>query len=392
MVTLDSRSPSGVCFGALGSGYGRGWELTMIRIATFNLENLFTRPSAMSFASDVAGRQAIEDHAELNGIVAKDVYTPEDKERLIELSERYKFHVLNPPKNALVQLQKIRGKLFRKPQNGPLEVVADGRAAWTGWFELRREDVKWQATYNTGRVISERRPDILMVVEVENRPTLKRFCEQVLEAEFQFTYPHFMVIDGNDDRGIDVGIASRFPIVEIRSHVDDPGPGGGTVFSRDCPEFDIELSGARRIVVLPNHFKSKRNGDDQASLDRRQAQADRAHAIALTALARSDLVVLGGDLNDTPDSVPLASVFTDGFADVSTHPNYPTDRPGTYGTGLKTQKLDYLIMSPQLQAKLHDVGIERRGSYHPTLWDHFDSVDKTSEASDHHLVWADFNL
>ncbi|MDZ4805988.1 MAG: hypothetical protein SGI90_14105 [Candidatus Eisenbacteria bacterium] len=29
----------------------------MIRIATFNLENLFTRPSAMSFESDETGRQ-----------------------------------------------------------------------------------------------------------------------------------------------------------------------------------------------------------------------------------------------------------------------------------------------------------------------------------------------
>jgi len=364
----------------------------MIRIATFNLENLFTRPSAMNQESEADGRQAIEDQAELNLIVSKDVYSQSDKDRLIELSNRYKFHLLDPPKSALVQLQKIRGKLFRKPQNGPLEVAANGRGEWTGWFELRRGDVKWEATYNTGRVIRERRPDILVIVEVENRPTLKRFCDQVLDAEFQLGYPHFMVIDGNDDRGIDVGIASLFPIVQMRSHVDDPGPGGKPVFSRDCPEFDVQLPNGMRIVVLANHFKSKRNGDNQASLDRRRTQAERAHEIAVAALSRSDLLVLGGDLNDTPDSSALASLFTDGFADISTHPNYPTDRPGTYGTGLKSQKLDYLIMSEQLRTHLQDVGIERRGSYHPNLWEHFDTVDKTSEASDHHLVWADFDL
>lgn len=33
-----------------------------------------------------------------------------------------------------------------------------------------------------------------------------------LSTAFGFQYPYFMVIDGNDDRGIDVGIASRFPI------------------------------------------------------------------------------------------------------------------------------------------------------------------------------------
>ena len=364
----------------------------MLRIATFNLENLFTRPSAMNQQTDATGRQAIEDHAELNGIVVKDTYFPQDKARLIALSQVYKFHYLDPPDDELIFLQKIRGQLFKQPKNQPLEVVADGRADWTGWFELRREDVEWQATYNTGRVIAESHPDILIVVEVENRPTLKHFCEQVLESKFQFGYPHFMVIDGNDDRGIDVGILSRFPLLDMRSHVDDLGADDKEIFSRDCPEYDIELPSGVRIVVIPNHFKSKRNGDDQASLDRRQAQADRAHAIALAALQRSNLVVFGGDLNDVPDSPPLTSLFTDGFTDVSTHPDWPSDRSGTYDTGLPSGKFDYLIMSPQLKDKLQHVGIERRGSYHPKLWEHFDTVDKSSEASDHHLVWADFNL
>jgi hypothetical protein len=103
-------------------------------------------------------------------------------------------------------------------------------------------------------------------------------------------------------------------------------------------------------------------------------------------------VILGGDLNDVPTSAPLASLFTDDFVDVSTHPDWPTDRPGTYGTGLATGKFDYLIMSAQLKAKLQHVGIERRGSYHPTVWKSLDTVDTNSEASDHHLVWADFDL
>ena len=140
-----------------------------------------------------------------------------------------------------MQLQKVRGRLFRDPVDGPVQVDADGRADWVGWFELRREDVVWEATYNTGRVVAEVKPDVLIIVEVENRPTLKRFNEQVLHAQFSFSYPHFMVVDGNDERGIDVGILSRFPIVEIRSHVDDSESGGEPIFSRDCPEFDLIL-------------------------------------------------------------------------------------------------------------------------------------------------------
>jgi len=50
-------------------------------------------------------------------------------------------------------------------------------------------------------------------------------------------------------------------------------------------------------------------------------------------------------------------------------------------------------MSPALRTQLLDVGIERRGSYHPGTWMPFDTVTKTSEeASDHQLVWANFDF
>jgi endonuclease/exonuclease/phosphatase family metal-dependent hydrolase len=364
-----------------------------MRVATFNVENLFTRPVAMNQDDEVAARQAIEDHATANRIVTKEAYDADDKATLLKLTEKYKWHHLNAPKNALVQMQKIRGQLFRAPRNGPVEVVATGRAAWVGWFELRREDISWKATFNTARVFNEVRADIVLCVEVENRATLERFNEQVLRAEFNFAYPHFMVVDGNDPRGIDVGILGQFPIIEIRSHVDDLDAEGNRLFSRDCPEYDIMLPSGERLVLIPNHLKSKRNGDDQATQNRREAQAQMAHNIAVKALTRSPFVLLGGDFNDIPSSQPLMPLFTDGFEDVQNHSNYPRDRPGTYDTGLASHKLDYLIMSPQLRTKLHDTGIERRGSYHPRTWEPFDTVTKTSEeASDHHLLWADFNF
>jgi hypothetical protein len=75
------------------------------------------------------------------------------------------------------------------------------------------------------------------------------------------------------------------------------------------------------------------------------------------------------------------------------HPDYPKSRPGTFGTGIKSQKLNYLILSPALQASLEAVGIDRHGSYHPHTWTPFDTVSSASkEASDHHLLWADQNI
>lgn len=364
-----------------------------LRVATFNMENLFTRPTAMRDGSGATGQRAIDDHAELNGIISKDPYSDHDKARLLELERRYRFADLNPTSSAWVQLNKIRGQLFKRTQAGVKSVVATGRSSWTGWFELKRDDVKWAATHNTGRVIAEVNADILICVEIENRPTLLRFNEQVLGAEFNCEYPHAMLIDGNDQRGIDVGIMSRYPISGMRSHVDDRNPNGERTFSRDSPEYVIELSDDKRIVVIPNHFKSKRGGDSPSAKARRTAQANTASAIAKNALQVSPNVLLGGDLNDTPDSETLEPLFLDGFQDVQRHASYPTDRPGTYETGTASNKIDYLILSQPLWATLQATGIERRGSYHPHTWEPFDTVkSKTDEASDHHLVWADFSL
>ena len=46
----------------------------MIRVASFNMENLFTRPVAMNQDNELEARQAIDDYAIANNIVAKEVY------------------------------------------------------------------------------------------------------------------------------------------------------------------------------------------------------------------------------------------------------------------------------------------------------------------------------
>jgi len=365
-----------------------------IRIATFNVENLFSRPSAMAEDSGPAGQAAIDAQAELNAIVRKPVYTDADKARLIELDQIYKFSALSAPQKVLLVLVKVRGQLFSRSQAGIVTVVADGAGDWTGWFDLPRDNVRWEATRNTARVIAEVSPDILVCVEAEDRHTLLRFNEQVLGVEFNKAFEHVMLIDGNDERGIDVGVLSRYPIEGLRSHVDDRDAHGGRVFSRDCPEYVILLPSGQRLVVIPNHFKSKRGGNDQTAQRRRRAQAETAATIAHNAVQTiAPLVLLAGDLNDTPDSHELAPLWTEGFVDVQSHPDYPTERPGTFNTGTAANKIDYLIMSPQLQAALEHTGIERRGSYHPHLWQAFDTVTgKADEASDHQCLWADFDL
>jgi hypothetical protein len=74
---------------------------------------------------------------------------------------------------------------------------------------------------------------------------------------------------GNDERGIDVGILSHYPIRRMRSHIADRS-GDAHTFSRDCPEYYIELPSGRELLILPNHFASK--GSDRTG-KRRRVQA-----------------------------------------------------------------------------------------------------------------------
>lgn len=101
------------------------------------------------------------------------------------------------------------------------------------------------AIENTGRVINEVKADVLCLVEVESRPVLRRFNDTILK---EAPYPHAMLIDGNDERGIDVGLLCRRPVRDMRSHVDDLDPvTRWPVFSRNCAEFEIDIPGTRHL-------------------------------------------------------------------------------------------------------------------------------------------------
>ena len=84
--------------------------------------------------------------------------------------------------------------------------------------------------------------------------------------------PRVMVIDGNDDRGINVGVLARPVSHRIPSHVNDTDTDTdteGEVFSRNCPEYPIDLPGGEHLGVLVIHFKSKlgaQRGEHAAAL------------------------------------------------------------------------------------------------------------------------------
>lgn len=369
-----------------------------MRLASFNLENIFDRAKALNQDTLAEGKAILDVFARVNKVFGKPTYSAADKKAILEGFDE--LGVLKDDNaGKFARLRQNRGKLLKRPQNGPVEVVANGRGGWIGWLELKTEPVNEIATQNTGQVVRDVAADVLGTIEVDDRIALLRFNEQLLPAVDAKPYPHVMVIDGNDDRGIDVGLLSRFPFGAMRSHVDDMHD-GSRIFSRDCPEYEIALPSGNTLLVLVNHLKSKGFGTQADSNARRQRQAERVRAIydAHRQAGVTHIAVIG-DFNDTPDSAPLAPLLADGsdLQDVSLHPNFQGDgRPGTFGNGTASQKIDYILLSPELFARVTNAGVFRKGVWggvNGTLFPHYPEMTKAVHAaSDHAALFVDLDI
>jgi endonuclease/exonuclease/phosphatase family metal-dependent hydrolase len=369
-----------------------------MRLASFNLENLFERAKALNQDTWAEGKVILDRFARVNTILNEETYTAADRTAILTGLEQ--LGVLKDDDGGkFVRLRQNRGRLVKRPAGKPVEVVATGRADWIGWLELKTEPVSEIATQMTAQVIRDVAADIFAVIEVDNRTAVLRFNDQGLPLVGATGYSHVMVIDGNDDRGIDVGLLTRLPIGTIRSHVDDMKD-GGRIFSRDCPEYEIAVSPTATLLLLVNHLKSKGYGPPAQSNARRRLQAERVRQIYdARRAAGMTLIAVVGDFNDIPTSDALAPLLGQGsdLRDVSAHPTFQSDgRPGTFANGTKSEKIDYILMSPELFSRVQAGGVFRKGVWggtHGTLWEIYPEMKKPEHAaSDHAAIWVDVGL
>ncbi len=368
-----------------------------MRLATFNLENLFERPRIMNLPSNEEGRQVLKDYYQLSDLIEKEEYSKSDKRLILNIMKRYEG-LLEKRDSKYITLNEIRGHLLNSNRTA---VQVDGRNDWIGWFELKRAAIEETAIENTARVINAVNADVLGMVEVEHRIAANRFNDSLIPKVGGQKYGHTMVIDGNDDRGIDVGIMTRpsFDIKSIGTHVDDIDD-EGQIFSRDCAEYTITTPSGNLLLVLVNHFKSQGYGRQEENDRKRKRQAKRVREIYEQRLREGvDYIAIIGDLNKRPDHDSLGPLVRNGSSliDVMEHPKFINDgRPGTYQNGTANNKLDYILMSPKLTDKVQQGGIERRGVWggtNGTLFPHFPEIKKEMDAaSDHAALCVDLDI
>src|SRR5262245_25522028 len=96
---------------------------TAMKIASYNLENLFMRAVALNGKTPAEGKKVLQAHAEINAILNKDTYTPADKKRVIQLMKELRIDKKDDG-GPFAILRQNRGHLVTRSKSG-LQVVAD---------------------------------------------------------------------------------------------------------------------------------------------------------------------------------------------------------------------------------------------------------------------------
>lgn len=273
----------------------------------------------------------------------------------------------------------------------------------------------------TALALAETEADVICVQEIDDQIALDLFYENylrpVLRQRFAqatkgldreqkervasaWFYDHRRVVAGNDTRGIDVGVLSRYP-VEIVSNAAltldfldgaaldwgalEPlaATRGRKIFPRDCVEVEVATPFGP-LTVFNCHFKSMqpltRGGDgrlDTRALRQAEAQAVRRiveRRFGGASAARAADWAICGDLNDYEeiDGVPvgggaLAALLEDGFSVDPVRRLPPTERWTHYFTSEDVYvQLDYVLLSPALAARTPQAlpSILRKGQPH----------------------------
>ncbi len=194
--------------------------------------------------------------------------------------------------------------------------------------------------------------DIVVLAEIENQAIL----DDLNKTELGSAYVKAVVLEGNDSRGIDVGMLSKIAPDSVVSHKDDFFVKAGTNgpqyrYSRDCLEVHFTFN-QRRVIVLGVHFKAKAAPDDP---DKRLAEGQHTRKIAddLQAKEPDAAIVILGDFNDTPDSAPYAAVHGTApnlFVDVAD--SAPAADRYSYDYMGKLELIDHQMSNPRLTALL----------------------------------------
>lgn len=180
----------------------------------------------------------------------------------------------------------------------------DSAACGSGEFEQVLSPAELEARADSiADAIRALDADVISVQEVETQVSMDALAARLVDR-----YPTVVFGETGAPGSVDVAVLGAGKLLEVRKHRYDPmykPDGTPTYFAREFLEVHLEL-GAHRVIQFSAHFRSKASDDP----GRRLAEAQKAREImtASTEELPEAIVVLGGDLNDTPGSEPIEAL------------------------------------------------------------------------------------
>jgi len=216
--------------------------------------------------------------------------------------------------------------------------------------------------------------DIVGLCEVENINILKDIAKKT-------NYPFYYLEEGNDPRGIDVCILSKY-ILNYSTNKDMPTPyleNKSYKFSRDCPVVYLNIDNIELYILL-THLKSKLKDDDKSD-KKRSAQVfgilDIISDIYNNSKNEPNLILMG-DFNSYRYSEPMNILEKSGLVIL----NYFHKKNQIFTTKFngKKEDIDYILFNKKMfeKSKINQFKVFN---------------DKNYEAiSDHFPIFLDFTL
>ena len=197
------------------------------------------------------------------------------------------------------------------PETNDDEFTPQGDLHWT----RRKLNAKIEGIYKTLTMMDL--PDVVGLAEVENNYVLRELCQNTPLAQVPYRYVHY---DSPDRRGIDVALiyrTDRFRVTASRAvNVSDSAV---DFFTRDILLVEGVTAAGDSVVLLLNHWPSKRGGDEAEMHRIEVARTLRSLMNEQRVLHPQAAIIAMGDMNSTISEAPLTEGM--GFGADSVNPD-----------------------------------------------------------------------
>ncbi|MDP1822262.1 MAG: endonuclease/exonuclease/phosphatase family protein [Archangium sp.] len=191
------------------------------------------------------------------------------------------------------------------------------------------------------QAISGFEADVVALQEFEDQA-----CLDAVTSRLAGVMPYGALGEIGTAGSVDVAILSKTPLEKVVGHRDLERlvrpDGSRTNFSREFLEAHVRAADGTEVVLFAAHFRSKVMDDPGRRLA--EAQVSRRIVMDTAAALPGALVVMAGDLNDTPGSPPMEALTANGGL-LRVAADLPVTEQSTYVWNGRGEAIDHILQA-----------------------------------------------